>query len=170
MLFFCISTETELFDSQLATLPNHVHYFITPSVRRVYLDTSHSDTLQRQLTRAQSQIRELIRESQQLQASNLSKKRKLQEVDDAVNVLRKSHVDLLASYSVEKTKLQEAKDVKQEWKERYNDLLEANVAKKREIARVSSKAAEWKRKYELLLKPPTKKCSHDGLDSQTLSL
>lgn len=65
--------------------------------------------------------------------------------------------------------LQEAKDVKQEWKERYNDLLEANVAKKREIARVSSKAAEWKRKYELLLKPPTK-CSHDGLDSQTLSL
>lgn len=141
---------------QLTTLPKHVQRFITPSVRRVYIDTTHSQALQRQLTRAKSQIRELVKESQDLQASNLSKKRKLEEVDGVVNRLAKSHCQLLEQYSLKKSKLQEAGDVTQEWKERYNDLLEANVAKKRELARANSEAAEWKRKYEALFKLPVK--------------
>ncbi|KAE9403501.1 hypothetical protein BT96DRAFT_990161 [Gymnopus androsaceus JB14] len=141
---------------ELTTLPKHVQRFITPSVRRVYIDTTHSQALQRQLTRAKSQIRELVKESQDLQASNLSKKRKLEEVDGVVNRLAKSHCQLLEQYSLKKSKLQEAGDVTQEWKERYNDLLEANVAKKRELARANSEAAEWKRKYEALFKLPVK--------------
>ncbi|KIK56428.1 hypothetical protein GYMLUDRAFT_76156 [Collybiopsis luxurians FD-317 M1] len=50
----------------LTCLPKHVHRFITPSIRRVYLDTSGVQTLQEKLATSQTQITRLTQESERL--------------------------------------------------------------------------------------------------------
>ncbi|KAH7874089.1 uncharacterized protein C8R40DRAFT_1111257 [Lentinula edodes] len=109
---------------ELTCLPKYVHRYITPSIRRVYLDTSAVQTLQQKLTASQNQVKNLKKESERLMSF-------CEKYQNASNV----HADGEAKANLEVERLtrllreqklatQEAREEVSEWREKHEDLKE----------------------------------------------
>ncbi|KAJ4474974.1 hypothetical protein J3R30DRAFT_3505645 [Lentinula aciculospora] len=109
---------------ELTCLPKHIHRYITPSIRRVYLDSSAVQSLQQKLTVSQNQVKNLKKESERLMlfcekyqnASNVhadgEAKARL-EVERLTRLLRE-----------QKLETHEVREEAAEWREKYDDMKE----------------------------------------------
>ncbi|KAF9073194.1 hypothetical protein BDP27DRAFT_1319026 [Rhodocollybia butyracea] len=123
-------------------LPSHVRPFITPSVRRVYIDgPAQSQTLQQELSAAQNEVKILTQESAQLRTSYASKKRKFEEAERG---WKDKHDQLTMSYSAKKLEL---KQLSQEMTKRNQDLAVTARLQTNELARIRRERAAWIQKY-----------------------
>ncbi|KAJ3717869.1 hypothetical protein C8R42DRAFT_630158 [Lentinula raphanica] len=107
---------------ELTCLPKHVHRYITPSIRRVYLDNTAVQSLQQKLATSQNQVKNLQKESERLMlfcekyqnaaevhADGEAKARL--EIERLTRLLRESRVATA-----------EAAEQASEWRERHGEL------------------------------------------------
>ncbi|KAJ3786783.1 hypothetical protein GGU10DRAFT_163918 [Lentinula aff. detonsa] len=107
---------------ELTCLPKHVHRYITPSIRRVYLDSSAVQSLQQKLVASQNQVRNLKKESERLMLF-CEKYQNASDVHADGEAKARLEVERLTRLLREqKLATEEAEEETLEWKERHDDL------------------------------------------------
>ncbi|KAJ3735066.1 hypothetical protein DFJ43DRAFT_1060370 [Lentinula guzmanii] len=143
---------------ELTCLPKHVHRYITPSIRRVYLDSSAVQSLQQKLVTSQNQVRNLKKESERLMLF-CEKYQNASDVHADGEAKARLEVERLTRLLREqKLATEEAEEETLEWKERHDDLKkQLNEASKKPSRKRASNARDHSQNNDQFhsISPPT---------------